>query len=138
MVHLCASAPYLQTVVSLTSMQLHPEPVPSAQERYAQEIRRVYKVIDSHLARTKRQWLVGDRICYADIMFQSWNEMVPIAAMNDEFLKEWERDMPHCWAWYQRLRALPSAVKAREFAMAAMASGKHWAVEDLDANRNAH
>jgi glutathione S-transferase len=71
-------------------------------------------VIDKHLARTKRPWLVGDRMCYADIMFQSWNEMVPIAAMNDDFMKEWERDMPHCWAWYQRLRALPSATKRNQ------------------------
>jgi glutathione S-transferase len=119
-------------------LQLHHEQLPSAQERYAQEIRRVYQVIDKHLARTGREWLVGDKICYADIMFQPWKEIVPMAAMNDAFMEEWERDMPHAWAWYQRLRALPSAVKAHEFNMASMAKSKSWSLEGLDSTRKEH
>lgn len=52
----------------------HPEPLPSARERYANEINRVASVLDSHLA--SRSWLVGDKCTYADLAFVMWNAQV--------------------------------------------------------------
>ena len=48
-------------------MRYHKEQVPSAIERYAGEVRRVFGVLESVLS--KQEWLVGDKITVADITF---------------------------------------------------------------------
>ena len=52
----------------------HPEPLPSARERYTNEINRVASVLDAHL--TGRSWLVGDKCTYADLAFVMWNAQI--------------------------------------------------------------
>jgi glutathione S-transferase len=69
---------------------LHPVPYPDVQERYAKEIRRVIGVIDGHLERTGRQWLVGEKMCFADLMFVPWNWQALKISMGTGFAKEWE------------------------------------------------
>ena len=53
----------------------HPEPLPSARERYYNEVKRVASVLDSSLA--DRTWLVGDKCTYADLSFVMWNAQIP-------------------------------------------------------------
>lgn len=48
----------------------HSEKIPSAQERYLNEIRRVCGVIDKFLG--GREWLVGGKFSYADTAFLPW------------------------------------------------------------------
>ncbi|KZO98631.1 thioredoxin-like protein, partial [Calocera viscosa TUFC12733] len=52
----------------------HPEKIPSAIERYTNEIKRVFGVLDGVLK--EREWcrLVGDKMTIADIAFIPWNE----------------------------------------------------------------
>ena len=45
----------------------HPEKLPSAIERYKEEILRVFGVLDSVLA--KQPWLVGNKMTIADLSF---------------------------------------------------------------------
>ncbi|KAI1420131.1 glutathione S-transferase [Xylaria sp. FL1777] len=57
---------------------LHPERIPSAVERYADEIQRVFSVLETALTSASEagsQWLVGDRITFADFAFVPWNEI---------------------------------------------------------------
>jgi glutathione S-transferase len=49
----------------------HSEKIPSAIERYNNEIRRVFGVLDSVLA--KQKYLVGDKVTVADLAFITWN-----------------------------------------------------------------
>ncbi|KAL2161408.1 hypothetical protein VTH06DRAFT_7969 [Thermothelomyces fergusii] len=60
----------------------HPEQLPSAIDRYINEIKRVTGVIEGHLARQKEEhgakegfdgpWLVGNKLSYVDIAFVPW------------------------------------------------------------------
>jgi len=49
----------------------HPEKVPSAVERYNNEIKRVFGVLDAVLS--KQKYLVGDKVTIADLSFIPWN-----------------------------------------------------------------
>ena len=49
----------------------HPEKVSSAVERYNNEIKRVFGVLDSVLS--KQKYLVGDKMTIADLSFIPWN-----------------------------------------------------------------
>jgi glutathione S-transferase len=95
---------------------LHPEPIPSAQARYAAEIRRVLKVIDDHLTRTGRPYLVGDKISYVDLMFVAWNWQLRLS-MGPDFPAEWKEKYPKCWDWNERMFKRDSAVAAEKFAL---------------------
>ncbi|POS69916.1 glutathione S-transferase II [Diaporthe helianthi] len=61
--------PYFGQCICFT--YLHPEKIPSAIERYADEIKRVLGVLDGVLAAKPKdeQWLVGDRMTYEDLAF---------------------------------------------------------------------
>ncbi|KAF3064486.1 Glutathione S-transferase 1 [Daldinia childiae] len=52
----------------------HSEKFPSAIERYANQVTRVLGVLDGWLE--GKQWLVGDKMTYADMAFVPWNERV--------------------------------------------------------------
>ena len=49
----------------------HPEKIPSAIERYNNEIKRVFGVLDAVLS--KQKYLVGDKVTIADLSFVPWN-----------------------------------------------------------------
>lgn len=88
----------------------HPERVPSAIERYVNEIKRVTGVIDAHLTKTGTPYLVGDRVTYADIMMvpyyigvaNMWREQVDLS----EYLAH--------SAWMQRLLKRPAMARVAE------------------------
>lgn len=49
----------------------HSEKIPSAIERFGNEMRRVFGVLDSVLS--KQKYLVGDKVTIADLSFIPWN-----------------------------------------------------------------
>jgi glutathione S-transferase len=106
----------------------HPEKnLTSALDRYGNEIRRVLGVIDSHLKKTGKPYLVGDKVSYADLAFVPWHWLLlsPPKIMGEEFAKEWESSFPEAWKWNQRLNERPAVVKAREDRQKAVAAAKH-------------
>ncbi|KAF2198225.1 glutathione S-transferase [Delitschia confertaspora ATCC 74209] len=99
----------------------HPEPLPSAKDRYVAETRRVVGVLDKWLGDRTREgnvWLVGNKMTYADLMFVTWNGAVGL------FLKlagregEWdpEKEFPHFWKWQNAMMARSSFQKAMSLA----------------------
>lgn len=72
-------------------------------DRYANEIRRVLGVIEYHLNKTGQQYLVGDKACFADLMFLPWNNVALSGVMGEDFQKEWQDKFPKTWAWHERL-----------------------------------
>jgi len=61
---------------------VHPERIPSATSRYADEILRVMGVIELGLERNGTGWLVGNKSTYADLSFRTW------AAVGEGLLRE--------------------------------------------------
>ncbi|KAG6297550.1 hypothetical protein E4U09_001309 [Claviceps aff. purpurea] len=106
--------PYFGQLVWFTIS--HPEKIKSVTDRYINEIKRVTSVIDGHLKKHKTQYLVGDQITYADLMFVPWAVVVVALAKLD--LSEYDA-YP---AWFKRLTDRPTVakiLKQREEAMAA-------------------
>lgn len=89
---------------------LHAEKLPSAIERYQAEVRRIQGVLDGQLK--DRDWLVGDKMTYADMAFAPWNDRTDAlleCAAADKF-----QGFPHLQAWHERVTARPSWKKAME------------------------
>lgn len=64
-----------------------------SQSRYQNETRRLYRVLDTHLATGDRKFLVGDKCSIADITTWGWVSHAPWAGVDmGEFpaLKAWE------------------------------------------------
>ncbi|KAL9059172.1 MAG: hypothetical protein Q9206_001611 [Seirophora lacunosa] len=69
----------------------HPEKLPSAQDRYIDQTKRVVGVLDAALGQSKSGWLVGDRCTYVDLSFFMWDEQIePIMAAVPS--SEWRGD----------------------------------------------
>jgi len=85
----------------------HAEKVPSAVERYQNEIKRVLKVLDGELA--QREWLVGGKYSIADLSFVTWTVFgtTSLAPPGYDFAKE----APHAHAWLQKMLARPAIAK---------------------------
>lgn len=54
--------------------KFHSEKVPSVVERYDNEIKRVFGVLESVLAKSPSGYLVGDKATVADLAFITWNK----------------------------------------------------------------
>ncbi|MFL6863394.1 MAG: glutathione S-transferase family protein [Allosphingosinicella sp.] len=78
-----------------------PEQIPSVIERYRRESRRLFEVLDGHLA--KHEWLAGD-YSIADIANWSWAH-----------IHEWPgvpvKGLPHLQRWLDAIAARPAVVK---------------------------
>lgn len=91
--------PYFGQAVWFT--KFHGEKVPSAVERYTNEINRVTSVLEGHLTQQKEKnssgdgpWLVGNKMSYADFSFIPWQRLVGTMVEGhkaDEYplVKEW-------------------------------------------------
>jgi glutathione S-transferase len=88
---------------------LHSEKVPSAVERYRNEILRVSKVLDKHLE--GKQYFVGDKFSFVDVAFFPWQSNVSFV-FDEGF--DAAKEFPHVEAWLNRLKARPAVVKAIE------------------------
>lgn len=75
-------------------------------DRYVNETRRLYGVLDKHLSTSKSGYLVGDHVTIADISHWGWVAAAGWAGVNiDEF--------PHLKAWEERMAARPGVEKGR-------------------------
>ncbi len=96
---------------------LHPEKIPSCQERYNNEIRRVLGVLEGQLS--TRQWLVGNKMTFADLAFATWNDRlddVMLVPPEEKFA-----GFPNVQAWHERMTSRPAwkrAMAKREECMA--------------------
>ncbi|KAI8632683.1 glutathione-s-transferase theta, gst [Xylariaceae sp. FL1651] len=61
----------------------HSEKLPSAIERYYNEIKRVTGVLDAHLGRSGSPYLVGDKCTYADLMFLPYIKTLGVLIVPD-------------------------------------------------------
>lgn len=85
----------------------HQEKLPSAIERYRNEIKRVIGVIDAHLTKQGTEYLVGDRVTYADLMFILYfTNMLAVMAPEVD-TSEWKQYT----AWLGRLCARPAVAE---------------------------
>ncbi|KAI1138478.1 glutathione S-transferase [Hypoxylon sp. FL0543] len=92
---------------------LHKEKIPSAIERYTNEVRRVLGVLEGVLAITPEpRWLVGDRMTFADMAFVPWNNRLELLLSVPEE-KKWE-GFPHVQAWHESMTRRPSWIKSME------------------------
>ncbi|KAI2472649.1 glutathione S-transferase [Annulohypoxylon bovei var. microspora] len=93
---------------------LHPEKIPSAVERYANEIKRVLGVIEGVLAAkpANAQWLIGDKMTFADLAWVPWN-----FRLSETLLQSWDEvweGTPHVRVWHERMIELPSWKRSME------------------------
>jgi glutathione S-transferase len=102
--------------------KFHPEKVPSAIERYLKEMERVMGVLDAHLGKSKRGWLVGDKCTYADLAFVTWHNMVGFIT-GEEGKIDIQGKYPHYDAWMGKMLARESVKKCMEDKAKAM--GQH-------------
>ncbi|KAF2478186.1 glutathione S-transferase II [Lindgomyces ingoldianus] len=89
---------------------LHSEKIPSAIERYNTEVKRILSVLEGQLE--GKQWLVGDKITFADLSFVTWNDRIDATLM---CAPEKKFDgIPNVKAWHERMTSRPSWKKAME------------------------
>ena len=88
----------------------HHEKLPSAIERYQNEVKRVTKVLDGALK--GKEYLVGGKCSYADLSFISWAMGLPYIFKTDGV--EWVKEYPAYNAWMERLMARPAVKKVAE------------------------
>ena len=87
----------------------HPEKLPSAIDRYMNEIRRVSGVLDRALE--DKDWLVGEKFSFADLAFVPWYDAVISKVIGDDFsLKE---EYPNLTSWLDRCKSRPGVARAR-------------------------
>lgn len=83
------------------------EQVPYALNRYVHETRRLYRVLDTHLAASPSGYIVGDRVTIADIAIWPWASAYKYSGLSsiDEF--------PHVKKWMYTLLARPGFEEGR-------------------------
>lgn len=96
----------------------HPEAVQSARDRYANEVKRVTGVIDYHLRTKKTDYLVGNKMTYADLMFVPWAVHIQNTAASQLDLDEFEA----YHSWLKRLTSRPKVAKLLKERAAMMSS----------------
>ncbi|KAF1963087.1 glutathione S-transferase [Byssothecium circinans] len=87
----------------------HPETVPSAIDRYLNEVKRVTGVLESHLKKVKElgaggadgPWLVGGKFSYADLSFVPWQAILTHVAPKEKI--DWD-EFPEVQGWLKRLK----------------------------------
>jgi len=93
-----------------------PEKIPYGINRYQTETRRLYGVLDKHLAKSKSGFLVGDHISVADITNVSWVIYAGWAGVDiEEFVhvKKWE-EMLYSRAAIRKGCDVPKPLKIKE------------------------
>ncbi|KAL4736671.1 glutathione S-transferase [Aspergillus similis] len=90
---------------------LHPEKLPSAIERYVNEVHRILGVLNTALE--GRTWLVGDKCTFADLAFLPWNARVNMTLLTPEGedplapypnVQAWQRRMEMRESWREAMR----------------------------------
>lgn len=82
----------------------------SAKIRYGAEVKRVAGVLDGVLS--QRDWLVGDRCTYSDLVFVPWNMQITFFMGGREGEHAWDAQaFPHFTRWQNAMLARPSVQK---------------------------
>lgn len=88
-------------------VKYHPEQLPSAVERYSNEVKRVSSVLEGYLAEQKKRyngdgaaWLVGNKMSYADLAFVPWQKSMAYLGKRELYNEE---DFPHVKAWLNKM-----------------------------------
>jgi len=84
-----------------------PEKIQYGVDRYQNETRRLYRVLDTHLKDSNKEYLVGNKCTIADIAHYGW---VAAAAWAGVDIGEF----PVLKAWEDRMAARPAVVKGRD------------------------
>ncbi|KAI1327099.1 thioredoxin-like protein [Xylariaceae sp. FL0255] len=103
---------------------IHQLKLPTAVERYMNEVERVRSVLDLHLSRQagekqgkkakeKEVWLVGNKFTVADLSFFIWEQIMDFA-MTRHGNRIADGKYPHYEAWYKQIESRPSAQRAIE------------------------
>lgn len=91
--------------------KFHPEPLPSALDRYVKEVNRVTGVLEKVLSDKKAAssangpWLVGGKCSIADLSFVSWTNVITIMFGKDDYNLD---DYPLVKDWHERMVARPA------------------------------
>ncbi|KAI9732935.1 MAG: hypothetical protein M1818_007368 [Claussenomyces sp. TS43310] len=106
--------------------KFHPEPLPSALERYVREVNRVSGVLDGYLAEQKEEhssrtggdgpWLVGNKLSYADLAFVPWQRIIGTLLKKDEYNED---DFPYVKEWLGKMTSREAVRKVLDSAGAA-------------------
>jgi glutathione S-transferase len=83
-----------------------PEKIEYGVKRYVNESRRLYSVLDKHLAAMPSGYLVGDRCTIADISHIGWIMSAGWAGVDIE-------EFPNVKAWEERMMGRPGVEKGR-------------------------
>jgi len=83
-----------------------PEKIEYGINRYQNETRRLYGILDQHLSGSKSGYLVGDRCTIADIAHWGWVHAAHWAGVEIE-------KFPHLMAWEERMGKRPAVDKGR-------------------------
>ncbi|KIV92972.1 hypothetical protein PV10_04222 [Exophiala mesophila] len=75
---------------------LSSEPEKYSKDRYSNETRRLWRVVDKHLAESGSRYIVGDKCTIADIALSPWAKILDFAGLN---IDEW----PNVKAWQERM-----------------------------------
>lgn len=84
-------------------------------ERFQKEVKRVTGVIDGHLKKTGKPYLVGDKISYVDLAWIPW-----FRGVGNYLIPDWDyaAEYPHFTAWLKSLLDRPAVkhtVEREEF-----------------------
>lgn len=96
--------PYYGQAVSFS--YIHSEYLPSAINRYKNEVLRVSGVLDKWLE--THEWLVGEKMSFADLAFVPWQQF---AEKLFEGEKDFTQEFPRLQGWLQRMRTLTPVVE---------------------------
>ncbi len=81
-----------------------PQVLPYAQDRYRNEVSRLYRVLDTQLA--KHEYVAGDDYTIADMALWPW-------AQNWKGQQQQIEDKPHFARWLEKVGARPAVVKGK-------------------------
>lgn len=93
----------------------HSEQVESAKQRYVKETRRITGVLDAILKKRQaegKNWLVGDKVSYADLAFVPWYWLV--SRYDQDFDQLVDKEYPAFKKWIDALQAREVVTKLRE------------------------
>lgn len=97
-----------------------PEKIPYGIQRYQNETRRLYSVLETHLSKPgNKGYLVGDRVTIADIAHWGWVRAAGWAGVEiDDFpkLKEWEERLGEREAFKKGRNVPPTEKDIKELA----------------------
>ncbi|OPB37709.1 glutathione-S-transferase [Trichoderma guizhouense] len=112
--------PYFGQMVWYTTF--HHETLPSVIERYGNEIKRFLGVIDAHLGSQGTEYLVGDRVTYADIMFLPYCKGLATIIYPELETSQWK----NYTAWIDRISSRPAIARALKIMDAAVLQHKEY------------